>query len=489
MSVTPTIRIDLRAPVMVLILAATAVPVGIRPPIGLGSAFQLADFIENIVGYVPIGLVLARSGAIRALLLSAALSVFAEASQSVMELRDPSILDISANLLGAISGLVVGKAWGFQPLMAWRRWMPVSAAVMAVAIILLDARRALPDSNPKGSTEAGVLEAHWTFDEPDGSRVVDSSSHRLDGRVVGPGQRIRGMRGRAIELDGASYVDMGRADEFRMTGSLTVSAWIRISANPDDDAAVVSDLYGQNNYSAGFQLDTTIDRGPRAIGFKIEDACGRYAARYGRTGLQPGTWYFIAAVYDAQRRKMDVYLDGHLDNGQLIGTVPAARRFSFEPLSIGRRSSSPRYNFSGSIDEVRLYSRALARDEIIADMSAGGSPAATEMEEPAARPPVEGQGPASPDPVCTWFDGPRKARLVEARLPATVALAGMLICAACLAIRRGVGATVGMILAAAAGWLLFRFAGPTLPLFNAWTFPLLAAMSAATVAGSIRRAR
>ncbi len=52
----------------------------------------------------------------------------------------------------------------------------------------------------------------------------------------------------------------------------------------------------------GYQLDTTVDKGLRTIGFKVADPCGNTMARYGATELVRDTWYHVAGVYDADKR-------------------------------------------------------------------------------------------------------------------------------------------------------------------------------------------
>ena len=95
----------------------------------------------------------------------------------------------------------------------------------------------------------------------------------------------------------------------RLCGSpVTISAWIKSTSYPRDDAAIVSSHNG-----VGFQLDTTIDRGPRTIGFKLGSPCGLLMARYGKTPLALNTWYYVAGVYNAKAKTMDVYLNGELD--------------------------------------------------------------------------------------------------------------------------------------------------------------------------------
>ena len=140
--------------------------------------------------------------------------------------------------------------------------------------------------------------------------------------------RVSGVAGRAGRLDGAhDYIDFGHSSPLRFAGSMTISAWVKSTSYPVDDAAIVSS-HTASSVIAGYQLDTTVDRGPRTIGFKIANECGQLAARYGATPLVAGVWYHVAGVYDADRRAMNVYLNGHPDNGFLLGSVTGAQHAS-----------------------------------------------------------------------------------------------------------------------------------------------------------------
>ncbi len=148
---------------------------------------------------------------------------------------------------------------------------------------------------------------------------------------------------------------------------MTISAWINSSSFPSNDAAIVSK---RASGFSGYQLDTTIDRGPRTVGFKLTASSGSNMRRYGATALQANTWYYVTGVYNATAQTMDVYLNGQLDNGVLDGGVTATQQNSTQPVHIGQRPGSPgSFNFAGTIDEVRIgYARALTQAEILADM-------------------------------------------------------------------------------------------------------------------------
>ena len=88
-------------------------------------------------------------------------------------------------------------------------------------------------------------------------------------------------------------------------------------------------------------------------------------------------WYYVAGVYNAAARTLDIYVNGVLDNGVLTGTIPASQVNAPVNVYIGKRTSpyGGGYCFNGIIDDVRIYNRALSQAEIQADMNTPvGSP-------------------------------------------------------------------------------------------------------------------
>jgi hypothetical protein len=92
---------------------------------------------------------------------------------------------------------------------------------------------------------------------------------------------------------------------------MTITAWINAASLPVEDAAIVSQLQGFQDHALGsgfrYQLDTTVDTGPRTIGFKLTDACGYLMARYVGHSAPHEDWYHLARVYDAEARALHVY--------------------------------------------------------------------------------------------------------------------------------------------------------------------------------------
>ena len=74
------------------------------------------------------------------------------------------------------------------------------------------------------------------------------------------------------------------------------------------------------------------------------------------------TWYHVAGVYNATAGTLSTYVNGVLDNGTLLGTIPAAQFNQAVNVNIGRRTGG--FHFNGVIDEVRIYNGALTPAQI-----------------------------------------------------------------------------------------------------------------------------
>jgi hypothetical protein len=216
--------------------------------------------------------------------------------------------------------------------------------------------------------QASGLAAAYGFKEGTGATTADTSGNANIGTLVGPTWTTGGKYGNALLFNANGAVDLGNGPRLQITGSLTIEAWINPSTFPVDDSVIVSKR-GAVGVDLGFQLDTTVDTGPRTIGFKLGDPSGNKMSRFGKTVVAAGKWQHIAGVYDAAAQTMHVYINGVLDDGNLIGTVTSLQRNSGQRVFIGKRAAGATgTEFSGIIDEVRIYNRALSQTEIQNDM-------------------------------------------------------------------------------------------------------------------------
>jgi hypothetical protein len=494
-------RVTVLVPFVALVLACTAVPAELRCPrradlLKVASLnLDTLDIIANVAGFVPLGFALANAGAWPAIGTSASISLIAESSQLFSTGRSPSVVDLLTNTLGAALGLLMGVRWR-RPFLSFeigRRGAAIAAALtlLCVGISSLGTPRdvvaivgTLPmaplwsDVSARGRTAAARLEAHWTFDETDPHTAYDESGNGLDGSLTNGPTRVAGVLGQALKLNGSDqHADFGSPLNSRLTGSMTISGWINASRFPADDAAIVSTYDGLSRLMGlGYQLDTTVDEGLRTISFKLTGRSGRLMARYGRTPLEPDRWYHVAGVYDASSRTLDVYLNGKVDNGCLLGPVTSRQRVSGRNLFVGRRGDG-HFEFAGTVDDVRIYSRALSASELQAEAHGGTSSRAQPSSEA-----LTASEPSSPV-ACATADPP------DSRVAIVVLAAGMFIAVACIGwwptSTRWQGAAI-LAISLGMGFLQLFLIGSAVPLFLRWLIPWLSLAGGSTIVISAR---
>jgi hypothetical protein len=139
---------------------------------------------------------------------------------------------------------------------------------------------------------------------------------------------------------------------------VTVSAWANLGDNPADDVALVSNYYNASANGWGLFFAGDFVRawyyGPS----------GSVPTDFLNTTVLPkGTWRHLVATFDASEGRL--YVDGQsVASRGWSGTANPST--STLGLLIGETLSQQgtRRNFKGSIDDVRVYGRALSASEV-----------------------------------------------------------------------------------------------------------------------------
>jgi hypothetical protein len=223
------------------------------------------------------------------------------------------------------------------------------------------------------TTSTGGLVAAYSFNEGSGTVLNDLSGNGNNGMIYGATWTTKGKYGSALSFNGTnSYVDLGNPASLQLTGSMTLSAWVYIVGNPPDDGQIIA----KSDSTGGWQLKTSPDTGVRTFGLMVSSNSSTPVQRYSSLKPATKTWYHVAGVYDANARTMSLYVNGNLVNGTLWGTIPASQfNNSAQNVTIGKREGG--YYFNGSIDELRVYNRALSQSEIKTDMGRAVTAAAS----------------------------------------------------------------------------------------------------------------
>ena len=227
---------------------------------------------------------------------------------------------------------------------------------------------------PVGDTATGLV-GYWKFDDGSGTSAIDSSGNGNTGTLQNtPTWTTSGMNGGALTFNGTNqFVTAPDVAPLQLSGSWTVSSWVNFSALPASGrasvlvqkigAAINYELLVDNGDSCGAGLGWTAYFSVPVVG----GICAKYLS-----SISTGTWYHVVGVWDSSSGNQYVYL-----NGQLVmthntgGVVPPSG--SGMSLAIGAGVYG-NYLTTGTIDDVRVYNRALsAKDIMTLYTSTGGT--------------------------------------------------------------------------------------------------------------------
>ncbi|MCU0913100.1 MAG: LamG domain-containing protein [Planctomycetes bacterium] len=192
----------------------------------------------------------------------------------------------------------------------------------------------------------------WPLDEGSGTIAMDASGKGNDAKLQGDPQWVQdGRLGAAVKFNGTSdYLAVPDSDSLDIKGDrLTLAAWIR--GNAWATSHIVRKIPDTGTGSIYFiRVQSTLLRGDLAT------PTGTIVVQ-GKTPLRVQEWVHAALVYDGAEGR--IYVNGVLD-GQAVVSGKIAE--SNNELRIGR--GEPAGYFNGSIDDVRIYNRALTVAEI-----------------------------------------------------------------------------------------------------------------------------
>lgn len=173
-----------------------------------------------------------------------------------------------------------------------------------------------------------------------------------------------GQLGQALNLNGTNqYVDCGTLNlSTNGTGGIALCAWINRPTIAGDRK-----ILGNRNGNAGFKMGVynggNSGNTPR-LEMEVYDASGQTLTRAtnGTALTNTNTWYHVACVFDDTANEIREYVNGTLD--VTITSINKSLVASTGTLRIGAEIPTANYYFSGLLDDVRIYSRALTASDL-----------------------------------------------------------------------------------------------------------------------------
>ena len=164
-----------------------------------------------------------------------------------------------------------------------------------------------------------------------------------------------GEKGQGIALNGSSWVQVPDASgAFDFSGANTVTAWVKYTGSSAYRGIVVKRDPGTYD-NTNWQMDMNPSNVPAYTVFTAYGSS--HAVGVSGGSLSGGAWHFLAGVYDKTNEYF--YLDG-----ALIASRPLSSSLYTNNIDVYIGGNSSSGYFVGTVDEVRLYDRALSASEI-----------------------------------------------------------------------------------------------------------------------------
>jgi hypothetical protein len=204
----------------------------------------------------------------------------------------------------------------------------------------------------------------WKFDEGEGTTAIDWSGYGNHGTFAGNPQWVPGYDGGALKFDGTDdYVDLGTPSELYLPENYTYVAWFKVGKdiNGDSGAQYILCIGSRSDLVFGVE-DGVGTNGDLSLHY-YDTAPGFHAVSVGQTVWSSDDWHMVAATKDSAVGHK-IYLDGELKNSDT--NTNNDNYATTRMISIGARAwTSPKvWFFNGTIDEVRIYGKALTQDQI-----------------------------------------------------------------------------------------------------------------------------
>ncbi len=212
--------------------------------------------------------------------------------------------------------------------------------------------------------EKGMI-AHFSFN----GKHIDNSSKATKMNVVGTtfGPDRNSNANQAIVIKEREYISFNN-NLVKPSLPLTISTWVKVNSIEEPNIIFCSDQVYANYYGYWFQ---TVEKTGQ-VGISFGGGIGTTSANNRKTfvsdvQLNPGVWYHVTAII-RDHNDMSIYVNGDKSRGEYNGTGLTHIVYSNAASKIGagfEQIYKPEgYFFTGSIDELSIWNRALSPSEI-----------------------------------------------------------------------------------------------------------------------------
>jgi hypothetical protein len=206
--------------------------------------------------------------------------------------------------------------------------------------------------------EIAGLAGYWKLDEAAGTTVADSSGLGRTGTVTGTATWTAGKINNALQLDGATYVAI---PGIMGAKNVTIAAWAQLTTADTGGAEVIS---------LGDYFAIRLNEGGQSKAFFYNGTTWT-SVPVNQTFAGAG-WRHFAAVFDDDNNICRFYING-TEVASLVTTASISYSGLGSNVILGRHGNGgTTTDFTGKLDDVRVYTRALCPAQIMEIVNDGG---------------------------------------------------------------------------------------------------------------------
>jgi len=199
------------------------------------------------------------------------------------------------------------------------------------------------------------LAALYTMD----GNVQDTAGKKYDGTLNGDASYEPGYAGQALIFNGVNaYVDLPIGALLSSLSDITITMWVNSSGTGGDWQRIFDFGTGTTNYM--FLSSHQTSTGPMTFGIRTTTVA---EVRVTAPARLPTGWHHVAVAISSATMTAELYLDG---------TVVGSNTMTVLPKDLGNTTQNYLGDsqwegdafFTGSLDEFRIYNRALSEGEV-----------------------------------------------------------------------------------------------------------------------------
>ena len=213
------------------------------------------------------------------------------------------------------------------------------------------------DPNSSGSQPPAIyanLRAWWKLDETTGSTADDTTGRAQEGTVSGAAWSS-GTLGNALTFDGVDDgVLVGTSAAVVGSGNFSLTAWVKVNPGSPLGTVIQQREPGASGHLGEYMVNVNANG---TVNFFVYNNVYQFDLTT-TAAVNDGQWHHLTALRDGTSGK--IYIDG-VEAASGSGAVQALLS---RAVSIGYDHRDANKRFTGQIDDVRIYERALVAGEL-----------------------------------------------------------------------------------------------------------------------------